>query len=46
MKNRQLLKDDRVCDMYMLTEKGKEVEQFIFTLNDPNSGLSRKLSNG
>ncbi|KAL6578805.1 Crossover junction endonuclease mus81 [Orobanche minor] len=23
---------------YMLTEKGKEVAQFIFTLNDPNSG--------
>ncbi|KAL6586126.1 hypothetical protein OROMI_002770 [Orobanche minor] len=37
MKNRQLLKDGRVWDMYMLMEKGKEVAQFIFTLNDLNS---------
>ncbi|KAL6530982.1 Crossover junction endonuclease mus81 [Orobanche hederae] len=32
---------------YMLTEKGKEVAQFIFTLNDPNSDTSldsRKIS--
>ncbi|KAL6545071.1 Crossover junction endonuclease mus81 [Orobanche hederae] len=31
-------------DKYMLTEKGKEVAQFIFTLNDPNSGHLIRLS--